>query len=78
MISEDFLKRITISHDICHGKPCIRRMRWPVEVILDMLGSGMSIDEILQEHPELEKDDFIALFQFMKLLSSGSILKDVA
>jgi uncharacterized protein (DUF433 family) len=43
-----------------------------------MLGSGMSIDEILKEHPELEKDDFIALFQFMKLLSSGNILKDVA
>jgi len=51
------LNRITIDPSICHGKPCIRGMRWPVEVIIDMLGSGMTIEEILNDHQELEKED---------------------
>lgn len=55
-----FQNRITINPEICHGKPCIRGMRWPVEVILDMLGSEMSISEILDDHPELERDDILA------------------
>ncbi len=59
-----YLERITIDASICHGKPCIRGMRWPVEVILDMLGSGMLIDEILEDHPELEKEDIIASLNY--------------
>jgi uncharacterized protein (DUF433 family) len=51
----NLLSRITIDKDVCHGKPCIRNMRWPVEVIIDMLGSEMSIQNILEDHPELEK-----------------------
>jgi uncharacterized protein (DUF433 family) len=65
------LERITIDPAICHGKPCIRGMRWPVEVILDMLGSGMQIDEILEDFPELEKEDIIAGLNYAKLLMSG-------
>ena len=48
-----YLERITINPEICHGKPCVRGMRWSVEVILDMLGSDMTIEEILEDHPEL-------------------------
>jgi uncharacterized protein (DUF433 family) len=72
-----YLERITIDASICHGKPCIRGMRWPVEVILDMLGSGMLIDEILDDHPELEKEDIIASLNYAKLLMSGQSL-DIA
>ena len=54
------LSRITINKEICHGKPCVRGMRWPVEVIIDMLGSGMTIDEIIEDHPELEMKDILA------------------
>ncbi|HCB46348.1 MAG TPA: hypothetical protein DEP37_07970, partial [Algoriphagus sp.] len=43
-------KRITIDPEICHGKPTIRGMRWPVEVLLDLLASGMSIEEIIEDH----------------------------
>lgn len=57
------LNRITINGDICHGKACIRGMRWPVETIIDMLGSGMCQEEILDDHPELEKDDILASLQ---------------
>lgn len=53
----ELLSRITINPEICHGKPCIRGMRWLVEVILDLLGSGLTIQEIMVDHPELEKED---------------------
>lgn len=65
------LERITIDPAICHGKPCIRGMRWPVEVILDMMGAGMQIDEILEDFPELEKEDITAGLNYAKLLMSG-------
>lgn len=70
----DFLERITIDPGICHGKPCIRGMRWPVEVIIDMLGSGMSISEILEDHPELEREDILAGLNYAKMLVSGRAL----
>ena len=56
----NLLERITIDTDICHGKACIRHMRWPVEVIIDLIASGMLFDEIVADHPELEKDDILA------------------
>ncbi len=65
------LSRITIDTTICHGKPCVRGMRWPVEVVLDLLGSGMSVAEILTDHPELERADIIACVDYAKLLMSG-------
>ena len=58
------IERITINPEICHGKPCVRDMRWPVEVILDMLGSNMSIEEILEDHLELEREDILACLQY--------------
>ncbi len=61
----NYLERISIDPEVCHGKPCIRGMRWPVEVILDMLGSGMSTEEIIENHPELEKDDILASLGYM-------------
>lgn len=72
------LERITIDPEICHGKPCIRGMRWPVEIILDMLGSGMTTEEILDDHPELEKEDILASLNFAKLYITGHKIKDVA
>jgi uncharacterized protein (DUF433 family) len=72
------MDRITIDLEICHGKPCIRGMRWPVEVIIDMLGSGMTINEILEDHPELEREDILAALNFAKLYLSGRSIKEVA
>ena len=68
---------ITINPEICHGKPCIRGMRWQVEVIIDMLGSGMTTDEILTDHPELEKEDVLASLKFAKLSLTGHSIKEV-
>lgn len=74
----EYLERITIDAGICHGKPCIRRMRWPVEVIIDMLGSGMSISEILEDHPELEREDIPASLNYAKMLVSGRAINEAA
>ena len=74
----NYLERITVNKELCHGKPCIRGMRWPVEVILDMLGSGMTADQIIEDHPELEKEDILASLNYAKLNLSGKPIKDVA
>jgi len=50
-----------------HGKPIIRGMRWTVEMILDLLAAGMTSEEILEDHPELEKEDIFACLQYAKL-----------
>ncbi|MBW8051566.1 MAG: DUF433 domain-containing protein [Cytophagales bacterium] len=73
----NYLDRITIDPQICHGKPCIRGMRWPVEVVLDMLSSEMTIKEILTDHPELEKQDILASLNYAKLLASGKNLSEI-
>jgi uncharacterized protein (DUF433 family) len=63
---DSLLERITVDTNICHGKACIRHMRWPVEVIIDMIAAGMSFDEIIKEHPELERNDILAAITFIK------------
>jgi uncharacterized protein (DUF433 family) len=63
------LKRITISPDICHGKPCIRGMRYPVEMILELLTAGMTIEEILADYEDLEREDILAALAFATRLS---------
>jgi len=74
----NYLERITIDPQICHGKPCIRGMRWPVIVLLDLLGSGMTYEEILEDHPELEIEDIYASINYAVLSMSRIPLKDVA
>ena len=57
---DDLLKRITISPDVCHGKPCIRGLRYPVEFLLELLSGETSQEEILEDYPDLEPDDLRA------------------
>jgi uncharacterized protein (DUF433 family) len=56
--------RITIDPEICHGKPCIRGLRYPVEVILELLSSGMTIEDILADYEDLEREDIFAALAF--------------
>ena len=72
------LNRITIAPEICHGKPCIRGMRWPVEVIIDMLSSGMTTDQIMDDHPELEREDILASLEYAKITLSGRSILEMA
>jgi len=74
MNGEDLLKRITIDPDICFGKPTIRHMRYPVEMLLDLLSAGMTHEEILTDYPDLEEKDIQAsLFFATKLVKVNSI-----
>ena len=65
----DTTQRITIDPDICHGKPCIRGLRYPVTTILELLAAGMTIQEILDDYLDLERDDILACLQFAARLS---------
>ena len=62
-------ERITVDPDICHGKPCIRGLRYPVETILELLSSGMTTEEILADYEDLERDDILAALSFAARLS---------
>ena len=77
---QNLLQRITIDSEICHGKPSIRGLRYPVETILQLLSSGMSTEEILEDYEDLEKEDIMAsLLYASKLTEVKSIYKlDVA
>ncbi|MBF2014910.1 MAG: DUF433 domain-containing protein [Rivularia sp. T60_A2020_040] len=75
-MSSNLLQRITYNPDICHGKPCIRGLRYPVELILELLGSGMTMDEILADYDDLEREDILAALQFaVRLTQVKSIYK---
>ena len=62
-------ERITIDPAICHGKPVIRGLRYPVENILELLSSGMSADDILADYEDLEHADILAALSFATRLT---------
>ena len=62
-------ERITIDPQICHGKPTIRGLRYPVQMILELLSSGMTTDQILADYEDLERDDILAALDFARQLS---------
>jgi uncharacterized protein (DUF433 family) len=69
--------RITINPDICHGKPCIRGLRYPVEWLLELLSSGMSHEEILADYEDLEREDILAALAFAARLSQIKRVQEV-
>ena len=71
------LSRITIDPAICHGKPCVRGLRYPIEDLLDLLSSGMSFDEILADYEDLEREDLLAVLAFAAKLSRTKRLQPV-
>lgn len=58
------LDRITSDPAVCHGQPTVRGMRYTVESLLELLSAGMSIEEVLADHPDLERDDLLAALEF--------------
>lgn len=63
-MNASLLDRITIEPGKCGGKPCIRGMRIHVSDILEMLGDGVGMEEILVDFPDLEREDILASLQF--------------
>lgn len=66
-MSVSLLERITINPEIAHGKPTIRNKRYTVEGLLEYLAGGDSIEDLMKEFPDLEKEDFQACLQYAVL-----------
>jgi uncharacterized protein (DUF433 family) len=58
------LERITSDPTVCHGQPTIRGLRYTVESVLELLSAGMTIDEVLTDYPDLEREDILAALEF--------------
>jgi uncharacterized protein (DUF433 family) len=71
----DLATRITIDPAVCGGRPCIRGLRIRVTDVLEMLGSGMSEQDILDEFPYLEADDLRASQIYAARLTDHAVLK---
>ena len=72
------LKRITVDAQICHGKPCIRGLRYPVTMLLELMSSDMTHEEILADYEDLVRDDLLAALAFASRISDVKRLALVA
>jgi uncharacterized protein (DUF433 family) len=77
-MNQSLLQRVTLDPNICHGKPCIRGLRYPVEFILELLSSGMSMEEILADYDDLERDDILAALLFATRLTQVKSIYQIA
>jgi uncharacterized protein (DUF433 family) len=72
------LARITIDPKVCHRKPAIRHLRYPVESMLEYLVAGDTFEDLLEEFPDLGRDDLQACLEFatqsLKLKSQHLVL----
>ncbi|GAA4703022.1 Uncharacterized conserved protein, DUF433 family [Promicromonospora umidemergens] len=72
------LDRITSDPQVCHGQPVVRGLRYPVQMLLQLIASGMSADEILEDYPDLEQDDLLAALEYGALASGGHTVVSVS
>ena len=61
------IERIAVDPAVCHGIPCVRGLRYPVEMLLGLLSSGMTIDEVLADYADLEREDILGALEFAAL-----------
>jgi uncharacterized protein (DUF433 family) len=64
MSEKELLSRITTDPEICHGKPCVRGLRYPVEFAFEMLSGPTTVAEFLRDYPDLEEDDIRAAIAY--------------
>lgn len=63
-MATDSTERVTVEPGKCGGRPCVRGLRIRVSDVLEMLGSGMTVEELLGEYPELEREDVYACLKY--------------
>jgi len=74
MSNDNLFSRISVDPDICHGKPSVRGLRYPVETILEYLAGGDSAEDLLAEFPDLEREDILACLEFSRrILAARSV-----
>jgi uncharacterized protein (DUF433 family) len=73
----NLLSRITVDPDVCHGKPCVRGLRYPVENLLELLSTGMTFDEVLADYEDLEHEDLQAVLAYAARLAQTKGLQSI-
>jgi uncharacterized protein (DUF433 family) len=71
----ELLSRITVEPGKCGGRPCIRGQRMRVSDVLDLLGAGASIEEILEDYPYLTREDILAAISYASLQTDHLVLQ---
>ncbi len=71
MVAMSRLERITSDPEVCHGQPVVRGLRYPVQMLLELLSSGMTFEEILYDYDDLERDDLLAALEYGALTAGG-------
>ncbi len=66
-----FICSLMTRHKVCHGKPCIRGLRYAVTMLLELMSSGMSHDEVLADYEDLYRDDLLAALAYAARLSDA-------
>lgn len=69
------LARITVEAGKCGGRPCIRGQRVRVSDLLDLLGAGASVEEVLEDYPYLEREDILAAIAYASLQTDHIVLQ---
>ena len=73
------VNRIDVCPDICNGRPVIAGTRIPVQTIMEFLGAGDSIEDVLEAYPSLEREDIYACIQFAaKLIANRYQIQKIA
>jgi len=73
-MTQDRLKRITIDDAQCGGRPCIRGLRFRVTDILELISHGASFEEILEDYPQLEREDILAAIDYAAHQADHTVL----
>jgi uncharacterized protein (DUF433 family) len=78
-LSTVFMKPVVVDPDICNGQPVLEGTRIAVQTILEFLGAGDSIEDVLEEYPTLTRDDILGCLRFSaELLKHQFTLRQVA
>ncbi len=78
MSNAQLLSRITVDPEICHGKPCVRGLRYPVGFLLELQSGDMTTEQILADYPDLEADDLKAACAYGARLSQVKRVEPLA
>jgi uncharacterized protein (DUF433 family) len=68
------LGRIAADPAVCHGQPTIRGLRYTVESVLELLSAGITVDEVLADYPDLQRDDIVAALEFGARTVGGRVV----
>ena len=77
MINTDLLKRITVEPGKCGGRPCIQGMRIRVTDLLQLLSAGAPYEEILEDYPDLQREDILAAIEYAAHQTDHMVLQGV-